>query len=117
MLERHWRRGGLYLSASYVWLGDFDLADFSPADIPSLTVAYSHRLSPRVTGVVQGLVSGSIFANETQSELSTVEYQMSFGVRFRTGPMIVSAALTENLVNFQNTPDIGFHLGLCYVLD
>ncbi len=117
MLERHWRRGGLYLSASYVWLGNFDLADFSPADIPSLTVAYSHRLSSRVTAVVQGLVSGSIFSDETRSELSTVEYQMSFGVRFRTGPMIVSAALTENLVNFQNTPDIGFHLGLCYVLN
>jgi len=117
MLERHWRRGGLYFSGSYVWLGDFDLAEFSPADIPSLTVAYNHRLSSRVTGVVQGLVSGSIFADETQSELSTVEYQMSFGLRLGVGPMIVSAALTENLVNFQNTPDIGFHLGLCYVLD
>jgi hypothetical protein len=115
MLERHWQRSGLYISASYVWLGDFDLADFSPADIPSVTVAYSHRLSPKVSGVVQGLVSGSIFRDETASELSSVEYQISVGLRYRVGATILSFALTENLANFQNSPDVGLHLGLCIV--
>ncbi len=116
MGEKHWARNALYLSASYVWPGEFVRAGFFPADIPSLTVAWTHQISPRFTIVAQGLVSGSIFADETDSGLSSVEYQFSGGVRYRMGKVILSGALTENLVNFQNTPDIGIHMGVCFTL-
>ena len=116
MLQKGWRRSGLYLSASYVWLGEFDLADFTPADVPSATVAYTDSLGPRLTGVVQGLVARSIFARETRSELASIEYQVSAGLRYRRGPVLVSVALTENVANYQNTPDIGLHLSTCWVL-
>jgi len=115
MVEKLWTRNSLYFSGSYVWLGDFDLADFSPSDVPSATLAYTYRFTDTLTGVVQGLVSRSIFANETSSDLSSIEYQFSFGLRYRYQNALISFALTENIANYQNTPDIGFHIGVCYV--
>jgi hypothetical protein len=116
IVQRLWKGSGLYLSGSYVWLGDFNFANFSPADVPSATLAYSHRLNTGFTWVLQGLVSRSIYAGKTSSELSSIEYQVSAGLRYRHGPALFSFALTENVANFQNTPDIGFHLSTCFII-
>lgn len=112
--ERHWNKSSLYLSGSYVWLGNFDQANFHPADIPSATLSFSRKVSDRTTVLLQGLISGSIFADETRSSLSSLEYQMSLGARYRLGTTIFSIAVTENLVNFQNTPDIGLFFGFYF---
>jgi hypothetical protein len=58
-------------------------------------------------------VSPTVFSREDTDlhELLATKYQLSIGFyhRFRRG--IFSFAVTENLQNFNNTPDIGFQLG------
>ena len=79
-------------------------------------MAFTYQLSDRLTGLVQGPVSRSIFADATSSELSSLAYQITGGLRFGHGPVLVSIALTENVANLQNTPDIGVHLSACFIL-
>jgi hypothetical protein len=48
------------------------------------------------------------------SELRSNKFQTSFGVRHRLEHGFWSLAFTENLGNFNNTPDIGFQFGFGY---
>ncbi len=45
-------------------------------------------------------------------ELLNDKFQLSIGVRHRFDCCLVSFGITENLQNLNNTPDIGFQLGL-----
>ena len=49
-----------------------------------------------------------------ESELRNPKYQASAGVRYRIGSSLLTFAITENLVNYNNSPDIGFQLGWAY---
>lgn len=40
---------------------------------------------------------------------------MSLGVRHRMNRFLFTFGITENLQNINNTPDIGFQLGVAYV--
>ena len=46
---------------------------------------------------------------------STDKFQLSLGVRHRFDCCLVSFAVTENLQNLNNTPDIGFQIGFAWV--
>jgi hypothetical protein len=47
-------------------------------------------------------------------ELRSTKYQLSVGLRHQRGPHLFTLAFTENLANFQNTPDVGMQLGWAY---
>ena len=47
-------------------------------------------------------------------ELLDMKYQLSLGVYHRFGRSVLSFAITENLQNFNNTPDVGLQLGWAY---
>jgi len=42
------------------------------------------------------------------------KYQVSLGVRHRIGASLLTFGFTENIANFNNTPDLGFQLGWAY---
>ena len=46
--------------------------------------------------------------------LLATKYQVSVGVRHRIDASVWSFAITENTVNINNTPDIGFQIGWTY---
>ena len=48
-------------------------------------------------------------------ELLGEKYQLSIGVRHRYENMLFTFGITENLQNYNNTPDIGFQLGFACV--
>jgi hypothetical protein len=47
-------------------------------------------------------------------ELLKTKYQLSLGVYQRFGRGVLSFAITENLSNFNNTPDVGLQLGWAF---
>ena len=47
-------------------------------------------------------------------ELRDRKYQLSAGVYHRFGRSVISFAITENLQNFNNTPDVGLQFGWAY---
>ena len=42
------------------------------------------------------------------------KYQISIGLRHRVDASVWTFAITENMRNFDNTPDIGFQIGWAY---
>jgi hypothetical protein len=78
----------------------------------SAMLAYERRLKPSLSGIVQLTVSESPFRSLNVQELSKAVLQGSAGVKYRLGRTTWIAALTENLVHFDNTADVGFHLGV-----
>ncbi|HEX6928594.1 MAG TPA: DUF3187 family protein [Gammaproteobacteria bacterium] len=112
-VQRQWANDGLYFSFSYVHFGGSDsFGDAARRQIPSLTAAWETRIAPRTSVILQATLARSLFKGETDPELSANPYQLSAGIRHQSGAFHYTFALTENVVNFNNTPDIGFHLGI-----
>ena len=117
-LGRTWRKNALVINASYVITGDFDGAPgFEPAILPALNLAYLHRLGARSTLVLQSLTAGSIFSDTTDSSLSDLEFQTTIGVKWKLRNGYVGIAVTENLFNYDNTPDIAAHVSFAFILE
>lgn len=109
--QKKWQKNALVVNFAYVVPGDFQpRGTFDPASLPSLNVAYLHRLGRKTTGIVQTLFSDNIFRDETDSALSELEFQISAGVKIEALGGAIGIGFTENLLNFDNTPDFGLHV-------
>ena len=84
--------------------------------VPTVILGWERRLSDRTNFNLQAYASESVYTHETTDldELLERKYQLSLGLRHRIRNMLLTFAVTENIQNFSNTPDIGFHLGLAY---
>lgn len=116
-LQRFLKRQALYLSTSAVYYkGSPEFRQTDAKILPTLVMGYERPLSPKAHLLVQGYVSPSIFSREETDlhELLATKYQLSIGFYHRLGRGVFSFAVTENLQNFNNTPDIGFQFGWAY---
>jgi len=105
------------INASYVITGGFDGAPgLEPANLPALNVAYLHRIGARSTLILQLLTAGSIFSDTTDSSLSDLEFQTTIGVKWKLRNGFVGIAVTENVLNYDNTPDIAGHVSFSVVV-
>lgn len=117
-LQRKSQHHGFYLDAAAVY---YDGAgEVSPQDsqvIPTLIFGYERILTPRTNVNLQGYISKSVYSHEQTDleELLGEKYQLSLGVRHRLNNVLVTFGITENLQNINNTPDIGFQLGIAWV--
>jgi len=77
---------------------------------------YIFSVSEKTNIVAQYYVSSSVFTHEdTDMEgLLKTKYQISIGLRYRVDASVWTFAITENVRNFDNTPDIGFQIGWAY---
>jgi hypothetical protein len=92
----------------------------SPQDsqiVPTLVLGWERQFTSRTNVNLQAYASKSVYKREQTDleELLKDKYQLSLGVRHRFDNAIVSFAVTENLQNLNNTPDIGFQLGFGWV--
>ncbi|MGH8238171.1 MAG: DUF3187 family protein, partial [Steroidobacteraceae bacterium] len=93
--------------------------NFAPNDaeiIPTLVVGYERHLSDNTHAILQGYASPSVYSHEDTDldDLLATKYQLSLGIYHRIGMGLLSFAVTENLQNLNNTPDIGFLLGFAF---
>ncbi len=77
------------------------------SDRLSLMSAVEWRLSGRTSVLVQGLL-GSPYADYPAIEEPVVE--LTFGFKKRLGEGVLEVGFVENLLFYDNSPDIGFHL-------
>jgi hypothetical protein len=84
--------------------------------VPTLIVGWEHILTDRTNVNLQAYASQSVYTHEQTDleELLEDKYQLSLGLRHRFDCCVVSFAVTENLQNLNNTPDIGFQLGFAW---
>jgi hypothetical protein len=113
-LQRFSGKHALYVNVSAVYYAGIDDFVSEPARVlPTLVVGYERRLTARTNAIVQGYVSRSVYGRrETDlEELRGTKTQLSAGIHHRRGGNLISIALTENIGNINNTPDVGLQMG------
>lgn len=116
-LQHQWQdRHGLYLSFNQVWVGAPDTLHASTRRrVPSATLAYEYALGPDSSFIAQYTVARSSLAEGPDAELTANSYQASIGWRKHLDDRVfITLAFTENLITFNNTPDIGLHAGIAW---
>lgn len=85
--------------------------------IPTLLLGWEYRWSERTNINLQGYVSKSTYSSRTTDleELTGTKYQLTLGLRHRRNDFLYSLGVTENLQNINNTPDIGFQIGVAFI--
>lgn len=109
-------RHALYLSGSAVYYaGGPEVPGNDPQVIPTVVGGYSFGITQRTSFILQGYASQSVIQDSTLDEITAEKFQLSLGVQTRGQNFLWSFAVTENVTNFENTPDIGVQMGLAYM--
>lgn len=117
-LQRRGQHHAFYLDAAAVYYdGSTEISPQDSQVIPTVIFGYERMLTARTNVNLQGYISPSVYSRDDTDldELLGQKYQLSLGVRHRMNNFLVTFGVTENLQNINNTPDIGFQLGLAWV--
>ncbi len=113
LLTRYFEKACLHASLGAVGLGSFESLGLNQQVVLSGMVAYERALGTKTSGLVQVTVSQSPFDDLRLEELAATSIQITLGIkRVIFGEQVLFLGLTENVANFNNSADIGFHLGL-----
>jgi len=85
--------------------------------VPTLIVGYEYKWTEKTNLNVQAYISNSVYSHRQTDleELLGMKYQYSLGIRHRFDNWLVSFGFTENVQNINNTPDVGFQLGVAWI--
>jgi hypothetical protein len=111
-------RNAFYFDAAAVYYaGALEPTPLDAQVIPTLVFGYERVLSERTNLNLQAYASKSVYARAQTDlgELLETKYQLSLGIRHRIKKTVLSFGITENVQNFNNTPDVGFQFGVAYI--
>jgi hypothetical protein len=109
-------RHALYLSGSAVYYaGGPEIPGDESQVIPTIIAGYSFGITPQTSLILQGYASRSVIEKTTLEELKEDKFLLSLGVQSRGKNVLWNLAVTENVSNFNNTPDIGVQMGFAYM--
>ncbi len=111
-LQRFFRRNALYLSLATVWFGSPDPQLARDQWLPTAVAGWETRLSRRTNFVAQLYASRSTIQKTELAELSDDKFQATIGISWILREYVVRFGITENLVNYDNTPDVGVNLSI-----
>jgi len=115
-LQGKFQRQAVYFGASVVRTdGQVFGVVLRQVVIPTLTVAYEIGVTPHTNAIVQLYASESTVRDTTIDPLKADKFQASLGLRSLRGRLVYGFAVTENVANFANTPDIGVSLTLAWI--
>jgi hypothetical protein len=117
-VRRLGERNALHVDfAAVYYAGEERPAPHGAQIVPTLVLGWERQMSARTNLNLQGYASQSVYRRRQTAleELLKDKYQLSLGVRHRFDSGIISFAVTENLQNLNNTPDVGFQLGFGWV--
>ncbi|HTU67630.1 MAG TPA: DUF3187 family protein [Steroidobacteraceae bacterium] len=103
--------------AAVYYAGATEPAPHEAQIVPTIVIGWERRMTARTNINLQGYASRSVYrrAQTDLPELLSDKFQLSLGFRHRFDCCLTSFAVTENLQNLNNTPDIGFQLGFAWV--
>src|SRR5690606_18273793 len=109
------RHGGYLAGSAVYYAGGPEIPADETQIIPTVIVGYSFGISRHTSLIMQGYASRSVIRHTDIDELADNKYQLSLGVQTRGRNVLWSFAITENISNFSNTPDVGVQLGAAYM--
>ena len=107
-LERGWTKNGVVINLSYVFLGEFEQG-LDPNDPYAFNATYIRYFGRHWAMNFQGFIGDSLSRDLTDSDFGALETQYSLGGKFYWKRRFIGIGVTENVANFDNTPDIAFH--------
>lgn len=116
--QRFFDKQALYLTGSAVYFSGSDnpvTPDLEQV-IPTVVLGWERRLTRHTNGILQLYASPSVVQDSNLEELTADKYLLSLGLQTRRGGWFYRWALTENLQNFSNTPDVGVTLSVAKVV-
>jgi hypothetical protein len=116
-LQRFWNRDALYVDlAAVYYAGAAGPVAQDAQFIPTLVLGYERVFGARTSLLLQGYVSSSVYSRGQTDldELLGTKYLLTLGVRHRLDRVQLSFGITENLQNFNNTPDISVQFGVAW---
>ncbi len=117
-VRRLGHRNALHMDFAAVYYAGEELpAPHDAQVVPTIVIGWERKLTGRTNFNLQAYASKSVYGREQTDldELLSDKYQLSLGLRHRFDCCVVSFAITENLQNFSNTPDVGFQMGFAWV--
>lgn len=118
--QKFFDRQAFYLTGSAVYFSGSDNPVTPDLEeiIPTVVLGWERRLTRHTNVILQLYASPSVVREEdsTLDELTADKYLISLGLQSRRGPWFYRFALTENLQNFSNTPDVGLTFSLARVM-
>ncbi len=117
-LQRLGVRHAFYFDAAAVYYSGTSVP--TPQDsqiVPTLILGYEFKWTAKTNLNIQGYISNSVYSHKQTDleDLLGMKYQYSLGIRHRFESCLLSFGITENLQNLNNTPDIGFQLGVAWI--
>ena len=116
-LQRFMQRHAAYASLAAVHTRPSTIATASGTQVvPTAILGYEYQWTGNTNLNAQIYASPSIFkrADTDLEELRNPKYQVSLGFRYRIDSSVLTFAVTENVANYDNSPDIGFQLSWAY---
>lgn len=116
-MRRLGNKNAFHLDVSGVYYAGQNAPQQDKQIIPTIVFAWERVLTDRTNLNLQAYASQSVYSRKQThlNELLEDKFQLSLGVRHRFEHGVMSFAVTENLQNFNNTPDVGFQLGFALV--
>ena len=111
-LQRFFTRNALYLSLAGVYYQTPDPAFSKETWIPTVVVGWETRISRNVNLILQGYVSKSVVQETTLAELTAEKIQATLGIQRLYRGHVLRFGITENIANYNNTPDVGVNLSV-----
>lgn len=114
-LQGKFRRQAIYFSGSLVSTdGQVFGVTLERRLVPTVTAAYEVALRGRTNFIGQIYASQSTVRESSIDVIQADKYEASLGLRTHRGRLIYGFAVTENIKNFDNTPDVGLSLTLAW---
>ena len=115
-LQRFFTRNALYLSLAGVYYQSPDPAFSRTAWIPTVIAGWEARLSKNTNFILQGYLSESVVTETALDELSAEKIQATIGIQRLYRGNVLRFGITENVANFNNTPDVGVNLSIARIV-
>ena len=103
--------------AAVYYSGTREPAPHDAQIIPTVILGYEFKWTAKTNLNIQTYISNSVYSHKQTDldELLGMKYQYSIGVRHRLENWLLTFGFTENLQNVNNTPDVGFQLGVAWI--
>lgn len=108
--QRFFERNALYLTLAGVYYASPDAGLASDQWIPTAIGGWETRLGQHLNFILQLYASRSTVQETNLDELSADKFQATAGLQWIYRGAVLRFAITENLANFNNTPDVGVTL-------
>lgn len=108
----------LHLNVGAVVPGKWQLApELNLSPVYTVLLSYERFVGKNSSLIIQDLASSNVLTGVTNSAIGKVSHEITVGVKMDYRQSLRwTFSLTENYAQYNNSPDIGFHIGVMYLL-